>query len=611
MHTLDDIVTLDFETFYSSEYSLVSKKYNTSGYVRDPQFKAHCIGICDGRKEAVWYGPDDIKRGLKKYGVANRPMAAHNAAFDGFILAERYDIVCPFYYDTLAMSRGLHGTSIRHNLDSVGPYYGFGRKTEGLLKTKGIRDLPPELLIALGEYCCNDTELCRDVLGKQLAAMPTKELRLIDWIIRAFCNSPLMVDQRLAKEEYDYEVEHKNDKVVLAGVDIETLMSSDKLALAFEALGIDVPTKISPATGEITFAFSKQDKSFTDLLEHDDLMVRHLVEARLATKSTIGETRARRFMDMGNKPLPVGYNYYGAHTGRLSGNNKINLQNLESLRQGPARLRRSIIPIEGNHVIVVVDSAQIEARKNAWLWDQKHILEAFSEGKDVYKIQAAKTYGVPEIEVDKEQRFVGKVQILGLGFGMGWRKFQATLALGLMGPALIIDDDTAKLWVSAYRRVNDMIAAGWKKCDQIIVDMATGREGEYKCIGWEKDTLWLPNGMPLHYTGLHGLETAQGGYEFTYVGSFNGKRKKVYGGLLDENIVQALSRIIVTDQLLMVVDAGWNCAMTTHDELVSVCHKSQADRCLEEMTKIMRTPPAWCRDIPLGSDGGYDVCYSK
>ena len=88
----------------------------------------------------------------------------------------------------------------------------------------------------------------------------------------------------------------------------------------------------------------------------------------------------------------------------------MNLQNLE--RGG--ELRKSILAPPG-HVLVVADSSQIEARVLAWLANDSELLTLFENKADVYKHMAAKIYSITTEEVNKTQRFVGKVATLGLG----------------------------------------------------------------------------------------------------------------------------------------------------------------------------------------------------
>ena len=91
--------------------------------------------------------------------------------------------------------------------------------------------------------------------------------------------------------------------------------------------------------------------------------------------------------------------------------------NLQNLKRG-GELRRSILAPKG-HVVVVADSAQIEARVLAWLSQQMDIVNAFATKQDVYKLMASAIYGVPVEDITKDQRFIGKICVLGLGYGMG------------------------------------------------------------------------------------------------------------------------------------------------------------------------------------------------
>ena len=77
-----------------------------------------------------------------------------------------------------------------------------------------------------------------------------------------------------------------------------------------------------------------------------------------------------------------------------------------------------------------------------------------------------------------------------------------------------------------------------------------------------------------------------------------------------ENLVQALARIIVAEQMLMI-DKKYPIVMTTHDEAVAHPRTSQAQACFKYMTKCFRTPLWWCEDIPLSSSGGFAPNYSK
>jgi DNA polymerase len=162
--------------------------------------------------------------------------------------------------------------------------------------------------------------------------------------------------------------------------------------------------------------------------------------------------------------------------------------------------------------------------------------------------------------------------------------------------------------VSAYRTMNYRIVLGWATCARIIEEMAAGIQGSHGPINWEKETIWLPNGMSLKYPGLRKSMGDKGWEEWSY--QSGDQRKKLYGGLLCENLVQALARIIVGWQMLQI-SKKYRVVMTTHDEVVASTRKAQADRCFAFMTQVMSTAPDWCPDIPLNCEGGWAENYSK
>lgn len=436
--------------------------------------------------------------------------------------------------------------------------------------------------------------------------------------------------------------------------------SNERFADLLRAEGVEPPVKISPAwmkkpaaerfdEDKWAYAFAKDDLDFVNLPDNIEQLgeglnlnkkadveklaarqqrLRSLVDVRLAVKSTSNITRAERFLRAGanGMPLPVGYAYARAHTLRWGGNNKMNMQNL----QRGGELRQSILAPSG-HVICVADSGQIEARVNGMLWGQDDLLEAFRVSdeyerrvsgmpkdkrpppalheRDAYCRFGDDIYGRTITKADTMERFVGKVCVLGLGYQMGAPKLQITLARGALGgPPVFFELDRCKEIVNTYRRRNYRIAQGWEICAGIIEDMAAGREGSHGPICWEQDTIWLPNGMRLHYPDLKKAPGDKGWDEWTY--QAKEMRKKIYGGLLCENLVQALARIIVAEQMLEI-DTFAQVVMTTHDEVVAITRKAQAERVMARMIKTMQAPPKWWPNIPLNAEGGYAVNYSK
>jgi DNA polymerase len=279
-------------------------------------------------------------------------------------------------------------------------------------------------------------------------------------------------------------------------------------------------------------------------------------------------------------------------------------------------------------VLVVVDSAQIEARVLAWLANDVELLSLFSHKEDVYKHMAARIYGMPQSEVTKDERFVGKVATLGLGYGMGQAKFRLTMALGSMGPPKFLNDDEAWRVVNAYRSSRSDVTALWRRMEAMMYSMTKNRDGEYKCLRWDGalKRVFLPNGMYLQYPYLR-LQNGQYEY-FDYKTIVRNKfsrepdeekGKLLHGGVLVENVVQALARIIIGEQMLTIKkylsevgDGFYRRIVTmTHDEVVVCVPAEEAEATLGYMMYALRTPPVWAPDLPLDAEGGYAENYSK
>lgn len=623
-HDINKIVTLDFETFYSTEFSLTKQEYNTSSYIRDPQFKEHCVAIKIGKKKTKGYSGKNIVAALNDIDWSEHALNAHNTAFDGFILAHRFGIIPHYYYDTLSMTRGLHNEVSRGKLDTIAKFYNIGAKSATYLSpTKGLVDLPPNIMKGLMDGCILDVDLCYEVLCKQLEIYPEHELDLIDMTIRMFCDPVLELDERMATQALADEMMERRASILKSGVAEEELTSNQKFAEQLRKLKVEPPTKVSLRTGIENYAFAQTDPEFLELLDHDNKKVVLLAQARLAAKSTQAETRASRLLQAGKggMKVPVLLNYFGAKTGRWSGGNKLNFQNMPRVNPQEPKpsdgLRRSIIAPKG-HVIVVADSAQIEARLAAWVAGETEMVELFRNKADVYCHMASKIYNRTITKKDKDERFVGKVASLGLQYGMGGAKFQTTLALGAMGPSVEIPLAEANKVVKIYRGTNRHIAAAWRTLSDVLERMARGESGTIfdGLLEYDPITIWLPNGMGLHYPGLHMTASRDLRYKA------NDVWKKIYGGLLFENIVQALARIAVGEQMLLTdkylktlklkKNEVARIVTMSHDEIVSVVPERYAEKLLDNKIKFMRTPPHnWGSDIPFDAEGGYAHNYSK
>lgn len=613
------VVTIDYETYWADDYTLkANKKCNLSAvqYIRDKRFHAHGCGVAVDGDDPVWVPHAAIPKYLKKLPRKRTGWLAHHAHFDGFICSEIYGVAPEFWFDTLSMGRARFSMRTRADLDSLGKYLGVGGKEEGYLEpTKNLRELPLEVAHRLARGCVVDVLRCRQMFERMRADFTDEELFLINCTVKMFTEPSFIRDKALLRKVIDVERENKRTLMDLAEVDEEILQSADKLAQELINRGVIPPEKWSTKQDASIYAFAQTDLDFVALQDHEDPAVAALVKARLAVKSTLAEKRAQRLLASGD-PLPIYLNYSGAHTTRWSGGDKLNAQNFPRPDaddpDNTGLLRKSLKAPPGTRV-VLCDQAQIEARICAWVAGQTDLLDIFrDEKRDAYRELASIIYNIPEEEITKQQRFIGKVGRLGLGFGMGGPKLQFTLAVGIMGPPVFLDLSECYRIVDIYRGMHPMIVRFWEICEDFLKLMMRLRPSESMEFGplvIKNREIVLPSGLSLHYPNLQ-VEVDEFTGNTSYIYFEKGKKKYIYGALLCENIVQALARCIIA---LNMVSIGlkYRIATMTHDEIVCIVKAKLAAACYAFMQKVMLAPPSWAPDLPLGVEGGIYRRYEK
>lgn len=611
-----DIVTIDFETYYDKDFSL--SKMTTESYIRDPRFEVIGVGIKVNNHPADWYSGNHPDKFLKSLDYKDKAILCHNTAFDGAILSWHFGIKPKFWFDTLSMARPLHNVSVGGSLKMLAAHYKLGQKGDEVLNALGKRraDFTPDEMNRYASYCLNDVELTYKLFREMKKGFPLPELMVIDQTLRMYTEPVIELDTAVLEEHLIAVMQRKSSLVEEMGLDCSEeeaksiLMSNEKFARYLRAHGVEPPMKISLRTKKPAYAFSKTDKGMLALLEHEDVQVSSAAAARLGVKSTIEESRTKSLLGVAERgPLPIMLNYYGAHTGRFSGGDKMNLQNLP---RGGA-LRRSLRAPEGMKLIAS-DSAQIEARMVAWLAGQTDLTQAFRDGRDVYSEFASDVYGKKVTKADKVERFVGKTCILGLGYGMGAEKFRRTLEIGQGGISVKVSEGEAARIVKLYRERNHKIASLWSKCNYVLRDMLNGVDGQIgPVVTYSADGIALPSGLTLRYPALTQTETG-----FQYIADARVYRKYVanrvtggsnegldwthiYGGKVVENIVQALARIVIAEQMVEI-GKRYKTVLQVHDEIVCVVKEAEVNEAKDFVMGIMSTPPKWALDLPVACE---------
>lgn len=605
------MLTIDFETFYSREFSLT--KLTTEEYVRSPEFQVIGVAVKINDGPAEWFSGtlEETAEFLAQYDWENHFVLAHNAMFDAAILSWVFGQKPKAWLDTLSMARALFGTTISGRLAVLAEHFGLGHKGTEVEDARGLRreDFPPQQLLQYGEYCKNDVNLTYDLYQTMSVDFPTVEKRLIDLTIRMYSDPLLELDTERLEEHLREVRERKARLFTEAGITKEILNSNIQFAELLRSHGVEPPTKISPTTGKETFAFAKTDQDFLILQEHQNETVQALVAARLGAKSTLEETRTERFIDISRRGhiagalrrLPIPLKYYAAHTGRWGGSDKVNLQNLPSRGAQGGKLKRCIIAPKG-HVIIDCDSSQIEARVLAYLAGQDDILRLFAAKQDVYKYMASAIYGKLEEDITPEERFIGKTTVLGAGYGMGGIKFQRQLAT--MGK--VVDYDTCAHIIKRYRMTNSWIAGWWNMLSQLLERMIQNVESDVDRRGVLTLSpftgIRLPNGLYLNYPEL----TRHNNGDFTYKTRMG--IQKIYGGKVAENLCQAVARCIIGEQMILIAQR-YRPVLTVHDAVACVVPEDEANEARAFIEDCMSTSPKWAPDIPLNCESGMARTY--
>ena len=671
----DTVLLLDFETYYNTaddKYSL--KSLSTIEFIKDPRFEAIGLGrlIMAGEMPFANYeqqthfvcGPEDIEREIRwwqsMYGadLAGCTTVAMNSNFDMSILAHRYGVYPKFQIDVLALARAWDSRNI-NSLEALCERFGLPAKGDTaqfeamtyrsrIIRVPGRGKAPrqPKVLpVAVTEqeldlisYGKNDVmrewEMFTILLPK--LSVPKIELRVQQHTTELFTKPVFMVDYAKA-EAITAAMNAEIDKVIAGaiGTSDRKEISGDKsfatllgAALATAGDTINNYQKSSPKVpGKMLLAIAKDDPAREALSKHPDAAVRSLMDARQALDSwPLHIARVERIKEQakaGGDLLPVPLKYCGAHTGRWSGGEKINLQNLGARGHALIAMIRELLLACPGQELAIADLSAIEARVLAWIAGQADLVQQFRDQDadpnavtDVYTIFASKVLGwpvrtpkkkggIPAIEARHKhgRNSIGKVGVLGCGYGMG-----AAKAEGYAKGA--IDFPTAQAIVATYRAENRAITSFWRDVersfshtlrynavnelprglkfymqgDAVIIELPCGRQLKYHEVRATEEGLRVYN--PVEHKWIH-----------------------VWGGYLVENIVQAMSRNLLAEAIIDIEAMGIHIPLHCHDEVVGAVPKGTGAQALKRMIARLTVPPAWASDLPLNAEGLVTDCY--
>ena len=619
-------VVIDFETYYDKDYSL--SKITMEKYIRCDKFECIGVAVKIGNNPTHFYKGETgigIIRHIVTTTYPNSPVAMQNGAFDAGILAFRYGIHPNFMVDTMVMAklsgfdRVAGGTSLAKmsaQLEKMGIFSQVkGNEVHNML---GVHagDMTPRQWQAYGDYCKLDVDLTHSLYMYMIDKVPVSELIMSDITTKMYTKPMFDIDVPLL-EQYAVRLETEREQMLSRisgdlGFDstddlLKNLRSSKKFVTLLESLQVEVPMKWSEKQEKMIPAVSKTDIAFLELLEHDDELVRTLVETKLGTMSSMEQARTATFLDIASRGLcPVYLRYGAAHTYRMGGGQSQNFQNLTKRTKEPI-LRRSMRAMDG-HIILASDSSSIEARLLAMVANQQDLVDTFVQGRDVYIEMATKIYNKSYDEIyevakrnptkeGKAMRNMGKSCILGMGYSMSAQKFSDTNKQ----QGVDIPLEQAQDLVNIYRTSYSMIPAFWRECNRVLDILYAGgscwfgganndlffADGSSEFHGKKIPSIRLPNGTYLFYQNLRKEVKDNGQISYVY-DQFKGRNwlpKFVFGGSLTENLC-------IAEDTLVLTDSGWKKIqdITTkdkvHDGIEFVTHGGLVFKSAKDCVKI-------------------------
>ncbi len=285
-----------------------------------------------------------------------------------------------------------------------------------------------------------------------------------------------------------------------------------------------------------------------------------------------------------------------------------------------------------DHELFVCDFSAIEARVTFWVSGCQTGLDVFAksdrgESEDIYCVTASDIVG---FEVKKalhsSERQLGKITVLGCGYQMGWKKLQFQ---ALQDYNVDLTDEEAEDMVNTYREKYEEVKWAWYGLQETAIEtVKTGKSHYYRKIRYEMvydnaKKPWLacvlPNGRRLWYYDpvIVPEPPPWGGPKrdgLTYMGRDNKKggtwgRIRTYGGMLMENVVQAIARDLMAESMIRVELAGFKIILTVHDEVIAEVKKGTLLYSVFE--KLMGETPDWAAGCPMAVEGGVIERYQK
>lgn len=523
---------------------------------------------------------------------------SHNAAFDQEVYIRLQELgqapawMPPKWHCTANMT-AFFGASDRNLADAA-------RVHLGLDLSKDVRDAmnkktwdeiraDEKFLNEVKEYALRDAEICYQLWMAKKDQWPAREQELsaltMHQVRRGLPCDQEYLDQSIkALSVAAFEAVHR---LPWAEGDEDKALSDILFAAECRKLGIEPPK--SKAKGSVeALDWEEAHPEINWIADRRTYLRANL----LRTKLLVMKDRIR---DDGR--IHFGTKYFGAHTGRWSGDTKLNVQGLTKETLHGANQRRVICVQDPSKKLIIADLSQIEPRVLAWVVGNWAFLEECRK-YSIYEVHARETLGWTGGKLKSENPALyalAKARILGLGYGAGATTFKeyAKTAHGV-----ILTPAEAKKAVNDFRSKEWRVVDLWDQLDREL-KISAKREEDY--------VVALPSGRDLVYRGCHFAKTSTGKTNVK-ARMGGGRWGFTWGSKIAENVIQAIARDVFCECLLRLEAAGLTSIFTVHDEVILEVDKSITP---EEVQDIIKINPEWMPDVPLDSEAEESDYYKK
>lgn len=583
------IYAFDYETYYSKTYSVAD--LGNYGYTHHPEFDPYMLSVV-GDNKFEWVGnPVDFDWNL----FNGATLLSHNAGFELAVttrLQELGKIPQVNWADLFDTADLAAYCGYPRSLAEAANFM-LGIKADKTMrdKAKGVKwsDFAPEMQELMKEYALTDSRVTLRLFLEYGDRWPEFE-REISRLTRDMCVRGTPAAASAKTHLRDLEKRLMNAKATIPWIQEDPdapVLSLKRAGMEARKHGITPPSSFAKDSPEFEAWLEEHGEKFPWARALGDFRSINALHKKV-------ETLCLRTDDSGT--FHYGLKYFGAHTGRDSGDGGFNVQNLPREPMHGVDLRSLVIAAPQGYTLGIIDESAIEPRCLAVLAGDTELVKMLNAGYDPYeaKARADGQYDDPRPlkDVDPELRRFKKVEVLGLGYGAGPEKARI-IAKQWAGLDLTMEESEAMVQHFRSRR---FIPDLWNKLEQACRASAPG---DFE--------LELPSGRTLTYRDVKNF----GSLSAVIPRLRTMMRVKLWGGALTENLIQAVARDIFMWHVQQVTNAGYQILLRAHDEIVVLLKWVTAEQDLNSIAQIMGTPPPWMPEFPAKAEGGLSTTYKK